>query len=334
MLLAVTKYGAALKVKEGSFYVLHKDGTRIIPVEKTDAISLHTGISVTIDALELAINNGIEVMLTDRRGNPIGRIWSNRFGSISTIRKNQVLFCKSVWALRWIKNILSQKLENQAALLMSIAAITHDKTLLIDRTLHEIKKLNQKIKNVSGETLAGLEGKLRGYEGKASLVYWQCINTFLPEPYKFKLRSQHPARDIFNAMLNYAYGMLYSVVEGKLIEAGIDPYLGVLHRDNYNRPVLVYDFIERYRVWADYVVCHLCFQYAMHPDYFEYDNGEVLVANEGKHILIQSMRDYLDEVGPYQGIMRSREIQILLYAQNFATNLKEFPSIQPNSFDL
>jgi CRISPR-associated protein Cas1 len=54
--------------------------------------------------------------------------------------------------------------------------------------------------------------------------------------------------------------MLYGHCESALIHAGLDPFIGIMHRDEYNRPVLVYDFIEQFRHWADYVVCHLCLQ--------------------------------------------------------------------------
>lgn len=60
-----------------------------------------------------------------------------------------------------------------------------------------------------------------------------------------------------NALLNYGYGILYGSIQVELIKAGIDPYIGVLHRDNYNKPVLVYDIIELYRTWIDEVVFSL-----------------------------------------------------------------------------
>ena len=78
------------------------------------------------------------------------------------------------------------------------------------------------------------------------------LNYYIPAEMRFEARSQHPAKDIVNAMLNYGYGLLYNKIEGSLIKVGIDPYVGILHRDDYNRPVLAYDVIELYRVWVDY----------------------------------------------------------------------------------
>ena len=67
----------------------------------------------------------------------------------------------------------------------------------------------------------------------------------------------------------------------------MDPYIGVMHRDEYNRPVLVYDFIELFRHWADYVVCHLCLQQVVEDDFFEIENNQYWLNQIGKRILIR-----------------------------------------------
>lgn len=334
MLLAISNYGSSLSVKDGAFYVQNNNTKRIVSVEQVNAITLHTGCKVTTDALAIALKNGIDVVITDRRGNQLGRVWDSRFGSISTIRKNQLEFCKSSYALDFIKCVLSQKLQNQSAILLSIAAMHDEEKKLISITIKEIAKYDTKIKNITALSINDVAAKLRGYEGRASKVYWQCISRFLPKQYQFKQRTQHPAKDSFNAMLNYSYGILYSLIENKIIKAGIDPSIGILHVDNYNKPVLVYDIIERYRVWAEYVVCHLCFQHAMHNDFFIFENDEILIEHQGRTILIQAMRDYLDESITINGMERSRETQIMLYCYQLANLLKSYPNINLQKYNL
>ena len=77
--------------------------------------------------------------------------------------------------------------------------------------------------------------------------YFGAISSIVPEKYKFEGRSRNPAKDEFNAMLNYGYGVLYSMVEKACIIAGLDPYIGFLHTDNYNKKSLVFDVIELFR---------------------------------------------------------------------------------------
>ena len=120
-------------------------------------------------------------------------------------------------------------------------------------------------------------------------------------------------------MLNYGYGMLYGKIEGALIKAGLDPYTGIFHRDDYNRPALVFDVIEKYRIWIDYVVFQLCAQEAMTDECFTQENGAFLLDGLGKRILIQSVNDYLSEIINIRGIDSSRAEHINLFAHRLAT---------------
>jgi CRISPR-associated protein Cas1 len=162
---------------------------------------------------------------------------------------------------------------------------------------------------------------VRGWEGAASRRYFETLNLLLPPSFRFDGRSQNPPRDKFNSMLGYGYGILYGKIEGALIKAGIDPYVGVFHRDEYNRPALVFDVIEKFRIWADYVMIRLAQQEALDEECFTTKDNSVLLEGLGKRIVVQSMYDYLAEIIEIAGLPRSRSTHIDLYAQNLA---KEF----------
>ncbi len=126
-------------------------------------------------------------------------------------------------------------------------------------------------------------------------------------------------------MLNYGYGLLYGRIEGALIKAGIDPYVGVLHRDDYNRPVLVYDVIELYRVWIDYVVFSLLCQDVVTEEHYSVrSDGSYWLEALGRRVLVQSVNDYLDEIIEENGLQRSRATQINLYVQSLAQRFKKY----------
>jgi CRISPR-associated protein Cas1 len=130
--------------------------------------------------------------------------------------------------------------------------------------------------------------------------------------------------DVTNALLNYGYGILYGNIEDSLIRAGVDPYIGIFHRDEYNRPVFVYDIIERYRIWADYVVFMLVIQNVVSGEFYSTKaDGSCWLEGLGRRILIQSMNDYLAEIISYQGMERSRMTHIDLYTQDLAQQFKK-----------
>jgi len=325
MELILNTFGTSLNRDNEGFVITHKDGRQRIPVDGIKSIQISKGAQITSDAVMLAIENEIEVLFMDRSGMPIGRIWSPKYGSISTIRKGQLNFTFSKEALTWIKEIIRQKIENQQALLLMMKADADDLNRRREKAISRLEDYRTKIASLEGDIVSDVSSQLRGWEGVASKIYFEALNLFIPETYRFESRSQHPAMDVTNAFLNYGYGILYGKIEGALIKAGIDPYVGVLHRDDYNRPVLVYDVIELYRVWVDYVVYSLVAQQVVTEEYYSVrDDGSYWLEGLGRRILIQSLNDYLEEVIQVKSVSRSRLTRIQLYAQELAQQFKRF----------
>lgn len=327
MELVLNTFGTSLNRDNEGFVITYKDGRQRIPADGIKSIQISRGAQITSDAVMLAIECEIEVLFMDKSGMPVGRIWSPKYGSISTIRKGQLNFTFSKDALDWIKEVIRRKIENQQALLLMMKT---DDTIICRKCEKNISRLEDyrtKIASVNGDIVSDVAAQLRGWEGVASKIYFETLNNLIPEEYRFEIRSQHPAMDIVNAFLNYGYGVLYGKIEGALIKAGIDPYIGILHRDDYNRPVLVYDVIELYRIWVDYVVYSLVIQKVITDEYYSVrEDGSYWLESLGRRVLIQSLNDYLEEIITVKGVSRSRLNQIHLYAQDLAQLFKKYKS--------
>lgn len=118
MELILNTFGVSLNRDNEGFVITHKEGRQRIPVDGIRTIQISRGAQITSDAVLLAIEHEIEILFVDKAGKPIGRIWSPKYGSISTIRKGQLNFTFSKDALSWIKDIICRKIENQQALLL------------------------------------------------------------------------------------------------------------------------------------------------------------------------------------------------------------------------
>lgn len=324
MQLFIQKRGAFLGIEEGLFKVRVQNDLQKLPISKVNSIVLHQSATISTDAVFAAIENGIEIVFMDKIGKSMGRIWSHKFGSISKIRKNQMLFAQAEEGIKWIINTIITKIKNQKAILLTLGLPDDSTKNIIDKSMDKLSVIIQKLKQVKGHNINDIANKIRGYEGSASREYFSCVSFHLPPEYQFEKRSQHPAFDMFNCMLNYAYGILYSRIENALILAGIDPYLGILHRDEFNKPVFVYDFIEPYRNWADYIVIHLCMQQVMFVEFFNMENGVFYLNEQGKRILVQAFNDYFETIIRRKGVNRSRFEHIKLDAQKFATMLQKY----------
>jgi CRISPR-associated protein Cas1 len=235
-----------------------------------------------------------------------------------------MLFSEKPEGIDWIRAKLAQKITFQIAFLYQVCYSSFD-TSIISKIERALKQMEQVLTQVSGKSKhTSLESTMRGWEGTASKHYFQSLALALPDTYRFDTRNRRPAKDIFNCILNYLYGMLYAQVEGALIKAGIDPAIGIWHTDEYNKPVLSYDFIEPYRVWADAIAFRLCHRYAITPKETISHDGGLWLAGAGKKIVIQTFNDYLDEVIPYQNRRRSRLTNIQLDAHEFAQMLLKY----------
>lgn len=322
MELILNTFGVSLNRDNEGFVINTSDGKQRIPAVGIDSIQISRGAQITSDAVMLAIEREIEVLFMDRSGNPIGRIWSSKYGSISTIRKGQLSFVYSHKAVDWIKNVLLKKIENQQALML-LFNNNDNPNVSTEKNIGRLEDYRNKIRALDGDIVNDIAPMLRGWEGQASRIYFSTINSFLPEQFRFENRTQHPALDVANAFLNYGYGILYGRIEGALIKAGIDPYIGILHRDDYNRPVLVYDVIEMYRIWVDYVVYTLLAQNVITEEFYSVrEDGSYWLEALGRRVLIQSLNDYMDEIITMKGVTRSRLTHLSFYVQSLAQQFK------------
>lgn len=325
MELILNTFGSSLSRDSQGFVIVHKDGKQRLPAEGITSIHLSKGAQITSDAVMLAIEQEIEILFMDKGGKPVGRVWSPKYGSVSSIRKGQLNFSFSHDALEWIKKVISKKIENQQAMLLMMSSNDLVAINTRERAITRLEDYRTKINALEGDIVQDVSAQLRGWEGVSSKIYFEALNLFIPEDYRFDLRSQHPAYDIANAFLNYGYGILYGKIEGALIKAGIDPYIGIMHRDDYNRPVLVYDVIEEFRVWVDYVVVSLLEQKIITDEFYSVrEDGSFWLENLGRRILIQSINDYLEEIVKTNNTSRSRETQLQLYANALAKKFKEY----------
>lgn len=332
MQIVLQQVGTTLAKKADAFEVRSAEGNHRISPTRCDSLLISPGIKLTSDAMLLAIKHKIDIILVDGLGNPQGRVWSNQYGSISSIRKHQVYFANSPEGCKWIVNMIRRRLNGQQELLQTLM---RDRPRLRDKVEPAIQTLDSlclKLDQLSGAILQdAVNAQLRGWEGAGSNVYFSALDAVLPSEYKFGKRSRRPARDMFNCALNYLYGMLYGRIEGALIKAGIDPYLGIFHRDEHNRPVLVYDFIEPFRVWAESVLLSLCFHHAIGIEMFSRKKNGYWLEIPGKQLIIGAMNDYLAEVKQMNGKRRSRMVHIQDECYALAKTMLNFDAEQSES---
>lgn len=326
MELIINTYGTYVHVKDELFEVsFTKDGQKQkyqFASQKVSSILMNKGSAISTDAVILAMKNNIDIVIFESDGMPVGRFWHSKPGSTSKIRKQQLEASLNSTGVYWTKNWIAGKLDNQIDLLKRLKnhrPLTAD---IIQKKIDDIVNLSTKLKGLNGDKIDLIDDTLRGLEGTAGRIYFQTLSGLLSERYQFEGRSSRPAKDQFNAFLNYAYGVLYSRIEKVLVLAGLDPYVGFMHRDDYNMKSMVFDFIEPYRTYADEVVFKLFSAKKVSDNHTDKITNGVSLNSEGKNLLIQSLMHFLDEDKiRYRGRNQTRMNAMQMDAHQFANNL-------------
>jgi len=261
MQLVINTYGTYLHIKDELFEVRIKKDKKVekhhFASQKVSSIMLSKGAAISTDAIILAMKNNIDIVVFEYDGQPVGRFWHSKLGSTSKIRKKQLEASINVDGMNYVKDWIGTKLNNQVEFLKRLKKHRVKIAEELDEKIASINRLKIKIRENIGDKTSMEADTIRGLEGTAGRIYFQTLSSLLSKQYQFDGRSFRPAKDPFNTFLNYAYGILYSRVEKALIIAGLDPYIGFMHRDDYNMKSMVFDFIEPYRIYADEVIFKL-----------------------------------------------------------------------------
>ncbi|MCK4761868.1 MAG: CRISPR-associated endonuclease Cas1 [Candidatus Aminicenantes bacterium] len=320
MELVFTTPGAYISVKDGLFAIKTGEQKTAVAPAKVDRIILTTEAVITTAVIKLAVENNIDLIVLERNGDPVGRFWHSRFGSITTIRRKQLELHMNEKGLDFAKEWIVAKLSSQIEYCKELAK---NRKTLHDGLLEKLSTLEanrEKLTALSG-SVEEKRGTITGLEGSASKVYFEILALSIPEKYRFSGRSRQPARDPFNAFLNYAYGVLYSIVEKACIIAGLDPYIGFLHTDNYNKPSLVFDVIENFRIYADRVIFRLFSKKQVNDKMFDQIPDGFTLNKEGKRLLFDEYNKYLEEVVHYGNKNMSRSNTVQAFCHKFANSL-------------
>lgn len=300
MQLVLNTYGSYLHKIEDCFEIKVDQQKQLISVNKIESILITTGVSFSSDAVELAIKHNIDIVFLDNFGNPYARIWQPKLGSTTLIRRRQLELAETDAGLNLVIQWEQQKLDHQIQFLEELSRHRETKAEQIADHIQALRSARERLGQLQG-TIEQKRSEIMGLEGSASRSYFAALSELIPPRFKFQGRSRQPAKDEFNAMLNYCYGILYSQVEKACIIAGLDPFVGFLHTDNYNKKSLVFDLIEPYRIIGDKTVFYMFSKRQVKKEYFDPIKNGIMLNKEGKKVLITAFNERMETTVRHRG---------------------------------
>lgn len=320
MQLVINSRGSYLRKKNNCFLVKNEDKIFEVSVKKVDNILITTSAYLSTDAVKFAVDNNIDIIFLDHFGNPYGRVWHSKLGSTTLIRRKQLESSTGEKGLNLAKEWVICKIENHVDFLKNLANSRSNKEKVINECIVSLEKKMFMLQKMEG-SLEEKRNSIMAIEGIAGKEYFEVLSHIIPERFKFNGRSRNPAKDEFNCLLNYGYGVLYSMVEKGCILAGLDPYLGFIHTDNYNKKSLVFDLIEIFRILVDKTVIYLFSKRKVKKEYFDQIKNGLSLNQEGKVVLISELNETLEKKVRYRGRNIKNRNTIQFECHRIANNL-------------
>lgn len=236
----VIEQGAKLN-REGRRIVVSKEGETLAQaaVLQISQVVLFGNIQVTTPALRLLLDEGVEVVLLSEEGRFYGRLVGAP-GGHGALRVQQVMCSQELArSLGIAQQMVYGKLHNIKVFLQRYARRLESETIHLAAI-----GVDQQLQRTTRTTA---HNSLMGVEGQGTAIYFGVWKALLQPPWRFEGRVRRPPTDPVNVLLSFGYTVLLQNILGAVLTAGLDPYVGFLHRLEYNRPSLALDLMEEFR---------------------------------------------------------------------------------------
>lgn len=228
----IAEENRSLSLSRGFLVIRHKDEVLgKVPLDSIEVLILTAqSASITKPILNALSEKGCVTILCGKNYVPFSVVLPIAIHSkTAKILKTQI-DCSSPFRKRLWQKIVVQKILNQARTLFLCGKGKEAKT---------IEKIASSVKS----------GDSENREAYAARLYWQFL---FGKDFKRDREEQG-----INALLNYGYAVMRAAVARAVCASGLNPSLGLFHKNALNQFCLVDDLFEVYRPIVDFVVFSL-----------------------------------------------------------------------------
>lgn len=307
----INTYGATLRVRGDVFLIRSTpiDGsglettTELAPQHVSAFLVYTNAASISADAVALASKHGIPIVFMDNIGQSFGRLHYDLSPSSVEVQLGQLYLVGKPQSIELVRHWLCLKLKRKLQLLKSLERWRDEaKVAILTAAQQQLNGFLAKLQALTISYTAECLSTLRGLEGNASKIYFEALSKLVPNEYRFDGRSRRPAQDLFNAFLNFGYGVLYNQVENALVRHGIHPSIGFLHSMKRHQKAMLFDFIEPYRPWVDRIIVKLCSDKVITSKHVKPHKNGLWLSKDGVNLFLKYFHDLFNaEIGQLNG---------------------------------
>lgn len=260
----------------------------------------HSG-TITLDALRWCNDVGVTLAVIGRDGK-LAAVTTNPNPFDARIRRAQAAADGTELGDRIASFLITEKIRGQNAILTGWGIESPEIELYLKKlsktaTTAEVNEYESRSAN----------SYFKEWSGRVRPVFRSSQNGRVPPAWLRPFGRRSPvtrsssrvAGDPINAMLNYAYSLGEVIVRQNALILGIDPALGILHRDKRYRDSMVFDLIEPLRPVIDRdLIRYLETREFKRTDFIETPDGNCQLAEPITHTLAHYMPAWSSEIAP------------------------------------
>jgi len=302
-----------LKRKENTIYFENKEGRRILPVNKINAMFAYGKLSYSSGVLSYLSKEGIPVHFFNYYGFYEGSIYPREtlISGDLVIRqaehyldpeKRMCIAGKFIEGasgniLRNLKYYSRNQKEDEEALKNYISLIET-----------EISRLGE------AESIPGM----MRFEGKIRELYYNALDEIFPEKYRIIKRTRRPPGNKMNTLISFGNSLVYSTTLSEIYNTQLNPTISYLHEPFERRFSLSLDISEIFKpILIDRIIFKLVNKNMLDENCFRGEIGNMLLSEKGKRIFLQEYEEKLRTTIKHKGLKRNvsykRLIRLELY---------------------
>jgi len=240
MILYLNEPGSVLRKSGGKYVIeIEKAVVREVPMEKLEAVVLFSGTHVTSPCMMSLCEKGVPITWLSSTGKFFGRVESTQHVNIQRYREQFRRSENDEFCIELARSFVLGKIRN------SIVLLRRYNRNLGEKTVNDVIK--DMARSAKGLKKAGTHNTIYGIEGYSSRIYFQALAEIVRDEFRFSGRSKRPPKDPFNALISFGYTLLMYEIYTALVNRGLNPYIGFLHRIRQGHPALASDLMEEWR---------------------------------------------------------------------------------------
>jgi CRISPR-associated protein Cas1 len=257
-----------------------------LPIADVGQVVIHGYAQITTQALQLCAERGIGVHWFGFGGASVGSLAPSAPSAQRHLRQFRAL-SDPAQTLPLARRLVVAKLESQLRYALRSTRGDGERDHAIDATCERIRDALRRAAH------AEAADELLGHEGTGAAAYFEVLpklfSADLGGEFKFDGRNRQPPRDRINAILGFAYGMLYREALQAIIAVGLHPGVGFYHRPRSSAHPLALDVMELFRVpIVDMAVIPAINRKTFDPsDDFQVFPGRVLLSAPGRKKVVE-----------------------------------------------